>query len=94
MRAFPPRLSLPYSFPPSVAASSMPVLSATPMCAQGILTLFLDAGLFRPFSTLDSFSPTKVLDPVFSLSAIHAIVVSYSSATFLIVHFHSRPNLY
>lgn len=43
------------------------------------------------FQHLTFFPPTKDLDPVFSLSAVHAIV-SHSSATILMAHFHPRTN--
>lgn len=46
------------------------------------------SGHFQP---LTFFPPTKDLDPVFSLSAVHAIV-SHSSATILMAHFHPRTN--
>lgn len=75
---------------PSLLLSSPSSLPPRPVPRES-LTFFWDASPFILNTWL--FFPYKRLDTVFPLPAIHAIV-SHSSATILVAHFHLWTNLY
>lgn len=94
-------LGCPHSLPPLVAASNMTFLSATQMCAQEILTLYfwMCAYIQASFNTSMGFPLCKfqilsffVFYPCYC--CLTFVGLNHFSATYLMVHFYTRPNLY